>query len=407
MVALFARQVAVYPGDGLGEERAATTVRLNLSAPTKAMEDLRGVLGEALDEAASGRWRAAVAHTARRQGDGRARRGWPTACGRADDGRAAHGRARFAAVAGRPRPRAHPPARVPRAWTRGVARRRGGLLVQDQPAAGASCARWPPRAPGHEVVCEAEYALARDAIGAAGPDVIVNGPVKSDALLERAAGDGALVIVDSEPELARAARGRRRARRPARRAAGHRGRADALRHRARTGARGRRARARAGPRARGAERPPRLHRLRAAARRRAALGAAITVQWPPPPAATRRPPSSWRAWPSSLGVAAIDLGGGFPAAPAVAAHAAAVAGALRAAGFAGRLMLEPGRALVADAVGLAFTVVAVKHLDDGTRRGRRRRHEPAARHAVGVAADRGGRAARGRRRRRSSAARCA
>ena len=30
MVALFARRVAVYPGDGLGEERAATTVRLNL-----------------------------------------------------------------------------------------------------------------------------------------------------------------------------------------------------------------------------------------------------------------------------------------------------------------------------------------------------------------------------------------
>ena len=39
---------------------------------------------------------------------------------------------------------------------------------------------------GHEVVCDAEYALARDAIGAAGADVIVNGPVKPDALLERA-----------------------------------------------------------------------------------------------------------------------------------------------------------------------------------------------------------------------------
>ena len=59
---------------------------------------------------------------------------------------------------------------------------------------------------GHEVVCEAEYAMARDAIGAAGPDVIVNGPVKSDALLERAASDGALVVVDSKPEIARAAR---------------------------------------------------------------------------------------------------------------------------------------------------------------------------------------------------------
>jgi diaminopimelate decarboxylase len=50
----------------------------------------------------------------------------------------------------------------------------------------------------------------------------------------------------------------------------------------------------------------------------------------------------------------------------VAEHAAAVAGALRAAGFGGRLLLEPGRALVADAVDLACTVVAVKTLDGGT-----------------------------------------
>jgi aspartate/methionine/tyrosine aminotransferase len=61
MVALFARRVAVYPGDGLGEQRAATTVRLNLSGPRWAMEHLRDVLGEALDEAAGGRWREPVA----------------------------------------------------------------------------------------------------------------------------------------------------------------------------------------------------------------------------------------------------------------------------------------------------------------------------------------------------------
>jgi diaminopimelate decarboxylase len=68
------------------------------------------------------------------------------------------------------------------------------------------------------------------------------------------------------------------------------------------------------------------------------------------------------------GVDAIDIGGGIPAAPSPAAdaHAAAVARALRAAGFAGRLMLEPGRALVADAVDLACTVVAVKTLADGS-----------------------------------------
>ena len=61
MVALFARRVAIYPGDGLGDQRAATTVRLNLSGPRWAMDHLRSVLGEALDEAASGRWREPVA----------------------------------------------------------------------------------------------------------------------------------------------------------------------------------------------------------------------------------------------------------------------------------------------------------------------------------------------------------
>ena len=137
---------------------------------------------------------------------------------------------------------------------------------------------------GHEVVCEAEYALARDAIGAAGPDVIVNGPVKSDALLERAAADGALVVVDSEPELERAARAG--VERVGLRVAlpGHRRRADALRHRARAWC---------------PTPPPTLARsacelealsahlvstgfdqpLSAAPR----LGAAITVQWPPAP----------------------------------------------------------------------------------------------------------------------------
>jgi aspartate/methionine/tyrosine aminotransferase len=61
MVALFARRVAVYPGDGLGDVRAATTVRLNLSAPPWAMEHLDAVLGDALAEAADGRWREPVA----------------------------------------------------------------------------------------------------------------------------------------------------------------------------------------------------------------------------------------------------------------------------------------------------------------------------------------------------------
>ena len=62
MVALFARRVAVYPGDGMGESTAADTVRLNLSRPGPwAAQHLRAVLGEAIAEAASGRWREPVA----------------------------------------------------------------------------------------------------------------------------------------------------------------------------------------------------------------------------------------------------------------------------------------------------------------------------------------------------------
>ena len=197
---------------------------------------------------------------------------------------------------------------------------------------------------GHEVVCEAEYALARDAIGAAGADVIVNGPVKPDALLERAAVDRALVIVDSVPELTRAARagveriGLRVALpgigvEPTRfgiapglvpEAADH-ARALGLELEALS----------AHLVSTGFDQP-----LSAAPR----LGAAITVQWPPAPAGHAAAAEHLARLAGALGVGAIDLGGGFPAAPAVAGHAAAVAGALRSNGFAGRLILEPGRA---------------------------------------------------------------
>lgn len=62
MVALFARRVAVYPGDGMGSTGAATTLRLNLSRPDPwAMEHLRAMLPDAIAEAASGRWREQVA----------------------------------------------------------------------------------------------------------------------------------------------------------------------------------------------------------------------------------------------------------------------------------------------------------------------------------------------------------
>jgi diaminopimelate decarboxylase len=220
---------------------------------------------------------------------------------------------------------------------------------------------------GHEVVCEAEYALARDAIGAAGPDIIVNGPVKSGALLERAASDGALVVLDSEPELDRAAQAgvERVGLRVALAGIGVEPTRFGIAP-AQVPAAARRARAlglalealSAHLVSTGFDRP-----LAEAAR----LGGAITVRWPPPPAGHAAAAAGLARLADRLGVRAIDLGGGFPAAPAVAAHAAAVAGALRSNGFSGRLILEPGRALVTDAVALAFSVVAIKRLEGGAR----------------------------------------
>lgn len=73
MVALFARGVATYPGDGMGSTGAATTLRLNLSRPDPwAMEHLRAMLPEAIAEAASGRWREQVASLLESKGTPRA-----------------------------------------------------------------------------------------------------------------------------------------------------------------------------------------------------------------------------------------------------------------------------------------------------------------------------------------------
>jgi aspartate/methionine/tyrosine aminotransferase len=75
MVALFARRVAVYPGDGLGESAAAGLLRLNLSRPDAwAMDHLRAVLPEAVAEAAAGRWREPVARMLEGKGTPRALR---------------------------------------------------------------------------------------------------------------------------------------------------------------------------------------------------------------------------------------------------------------------------------------------------------------------------------------------
>ena len=60
-VALCKRKVAVYPGDGLGEVGATTTIRLNVSDPDpRAVERFAAVLPEAIAEARSGVYRDGV-----------------------------------------------------------------------------------------------------------------------------------------------------------------------------------------------------------------------------------------------------------------------------------------------------------------------------------------------------------
>jgi len=223
-----------------------------------------------------------------------------------------------------------------------------------------------------EVVCDAEYALARDILALDGSRIVVNGPAKTGALLARAASDGALVMCDAADEVDRAA------------AAG----VDRIGLRvSQPGARG--ATSRFGI-------PP--HEVLAAAAGAArvgllveALGAHVvsTDVLAPPDAASSladRVRVRWERGPEDhvraarrlariareLSVAGypvrtIDIGGGLPAPGDAAGHVHGITRALQDEGFDGRLIAEPGRALVAAAVDLACTVIAVKRLEDGRR----------------------------------------
>jgi diaminopimelate decarboxylase len=216
-----------------------------------------------------------------------------------------------------------------------------------------------------EVVCAAEYELAALVVGTDPEKIVVDGPAKPDSLLARAGAAGALVMIDSIAELERAA------------AAGVRRVGLRVALESFTGAR-----TRFGI-------PP--EHVVVAARRAGSLGMSvqvlsthlvstdfdpasgrIVVSWPRPAAEHADAAGLLARLAAELAregnpVAEIDLGGGFPAAADVVAHAREVARAFRDGGFTGGLVLEPGRALVADAVDLVFTVVAVKTLCDGSR----------------------------------------
>lgn len=223
-----------------------------------------------------------------------------------------------------------------------------------------------------EVVCEAEYVLAREVVRVPGEAIVVNGPAKPPSLLARAAEDGALVIMDGAGEIDRAA------------AAGVR----------RAGLRV------AVPGALGAASRFGIpeDEVPAAARRCGELGmaveslhthlvstdldappdtsrplaAGVRVLWPRPPddhvaAAAMLARLAGRLAADGITVRTLDLGGGIPAPPATAGHARLVCDAIRAGGFTGTVTVEPGRALVAGAVDLLMSVVAVKRLADGRR----------------------------------------
>jgi diaminopimelate decarboxylase len=216
-----------------------------------------------------------------------------------------------------------------------------------------------------EVVCAAEYELAAAVVGTDPEMILVDGPAKPDSLLARAGAAGALIIIDSTAELERAA------------ATGVKTVGVRVALESFTGARTRFGIA--------------PEHVVAAARRAAALGMSvkmlsthlvstdfdphsgrIVVSWPRPAEEHANAARLLAGLAAELArhgnpVAEIDLGGGFPAAADVGAHAREVALAFRAGGFTGGLVLEPGRALVADAVDLVFSVIAVKTLSDGSR----------------------------------------
>jgi diaminopimelate decarboxylase len=220
---------------------------------------------------------------------------------------------------------------------------------------------------GHQVACEAEYRMARMVAEADGRSIIVQGPAKPPALLERAAADGALVIVDSLAELRRvAAAGVKRVGiRVCLPGVGH-GTSHfgvpmsdvqlAPRHAAGLGLR---------------IEALAVHLVSAGFDRPLAeidrLASALVVKWPLPPDRFATAARMLAGLANRLGVPVIDVGGGFPPAPHEALYARAVAGAIGGAGFEGRVVVEPGRALVAEAVDLACTVIAIKRLPDRRR----------------------------------------
>jgi diaminopimelate decarboxylase len=220
---------------------------------------------------------------------------------------------------------------------------------------------------GQQVACEAEYRLAHSVAETDGRSVVVQGPAKPPALLEQAGADGALVVVDSLAELRRlAAAGVTRVGvRVCLPGVGH-GTSHfgvplaempmAPRHAAAVGLR---------------IEALAVHLVSAGfdtpLSADSRLASTLMVRWPQPPDRFATAARMLAGLAGRMRVPEIDVGGGFPPAPQESMYARAVTGAIGGSGFEGRVLVEPGRALVADAVDLACTVTAVKRLPDRKR----------------------------------------
>jgi diaminopimelate decarboxylase len=209
--------------------------------------------------------------------------------------------------------------------------------------------------------------MARSVAEADGRSIVVQGPAKPPALLERAAADGALVVADTLAELRRlAAAGVTRVGvRVCLPGVGHGTShfgvpmAEVTMAPRQAAALGLRIEALA------------VHLVSAGFDKPMAeisrLASALVVKWPQPPERFAAAAKMLAGLAVRMGVPVVDVGGGFPPAPAEALYARAVTGAIGGAGFEGRVLVEPGRALVAEAVDLAATVTAVKRLPDRRR----------------------------------------
>jgi diaminopimelate decarboxylase len=220
---------------------------------------------------------------------------------------------------------------------------------------------------GFQVGSEAEYRLARHVTDVDGRSIVVQGPAKPPALVELAAADGALVIADSLAELRRLASAgvRRVGLRVCLPGVGHGtshfgvSMAEVPMAPRQAASLGLRIEALA------------VHLVSAGfdqpltADER--LASHLMVRWPQPPERFATAARMLAGMAGRMGIPIINVGGGFPPAPQEALYARAVAGTIGGAGFEGRVAVEPGRALVADAVDLACTVTAVKRLPDRTR----------------------------------------